>query len=100
MYRAVDEAIEIGRRSGVRVVQISHLSSNSPYSGDPELDDKVHDLIFAAREEGIDVLVDILPSDWGSVARWPGRSIFSLPISKTEERASLKGCETRSRGMH
>ena len=49
MYRAVDEAIEIGRRSGIRVVQISHLSSNSPYSGDPELDDKVHELIFAAR---------------------------------------------------
>ncbi len=77
VYRAVDEAIDIGRRSGIRVVQISHLSSNSPYSGDPELDDKVHDLIFAAREEGIDVLVDILPSDWGSVARWPGRSVFS-----------------------
>jgi len=77
VYQAVDEAIEIGRRSGVRVVQISHLSSNAPYSGDPELDRKVRDLIYAAREEGIDVLVDILPSDWGSVARWPGRSVFS-----------------------
>ena len=77
VYQAVDEAIEIGRRSGVRVVQISHLSSNAPYSGDPELDQKVRALIYAAREEGIDVLVDILPSDWGSVARWPGRSVFS-----------------------
>ena len=77
VYQAVAEAIEIGRRSGIRVVQISHLSSNSPYSGDPELDQKVHDLIYRAREDGIDVLVDILPSDWGSVAAWPGRSVFS-----------------------
>ena len=77
VYQAVDEALEIGRRSGVRVVQISHLSSNAPYSGDPDLDKKVRDLIYAARDEGIDALVDILPSDWGSVAPWPGRSVFS-----------------------
>ena len=77
VYQAVAEAIEIGRRSGVRVVQISHLSSNAPYSGDPELDVKVRDLIYAARDEGIDVLVDILPSDWGSVSPWPARSVFS-----------------------
>ena len=77
VYPAVDEAIEIGRRSGIRVVQLSHLSSNSPYSGDPELDEKVRDLIYKAREDGINVLADILPSDWGSVAPWPGRSVFS-----------------------
>ncbi len=77
VYQAVDEALEIGRRSGVRVVQISHLSSNAPYSGDPGLDEKVRDLIYDARNDGLDVLVDILPSDWGSVAPWPGRSVFS-----------------------
>jgi len=77
VYQAVKEAIEIGRRSGIRIVQISHLSSNAPYSGDPELDKKVHDLIYKAREDGIDVLIDVLPSDWGSVATWPGRSVFS-----------------------
>ncbi len=77
VYRAVEEAIEIGRRSGIRIVQLSHLSSNSPYSGDPELDEKVHDLIYKSREDGIDVLIDVLPSDWGSVAPWPGRSVFS-----------------------
>ena len=37
VYQAVDEAIEIGRRSGVRVVQLSHLSSNAPHSGDPDV---------------------------------------------------------------
>ena len=77
VYQAVEEAIEIGRRSGVRVVQISHLSANAPYTTVPNLDEKVHDLIYKARDEGIDVLVDILPSDWGSVAPWPGRSVFS-----------------------
>lgn len=77
VYQAVEEAIEIGRRSGIRIVQLSHLSSNSPYSGDPELDKKVHDLIYKSREDGIDVLIDVLPSDWGSVASWPGRSVFS-----------------------
>ena len=77
VYKAVEEAIEIGRKSGIRVVQISHLSSNSPYSGDPELDKKVHDLIYKSREDGIDVLIDVLPSDWGSVASWPGRAVFS-----------------------
>ena len=77
VYKAVAEAIEIGRRSGVRVVQLSHLSAKSPYSGDPELDEKVRDMIYKAREDGMDVLADILPSDWGSVAPWPGRSVFS-----------------------
>ena len=76
-YPAVEEAIEIGRRSGIRIVQLSHLSSNSPFSGDPELDEKVHDLIYKSREEGIDVLIDVLPSDWGGIASWPGRSVFS-----------------------
>ena len=77
VYQAVEEAIEIGRRSGVRLVQLSHLSSNAPYSKVPELHEKVHDLIYKSREEGIEVLADILPSDWGSVAPWPGRSVFS-----------------------
>ncbi len=76
-YPAIEEAIEIGRRSGIRIVQLSHLSSNSPFSGDPELDEKVHDMIYKSRKEGIDVLIDVLPSDWGSVAPWPGRSVFS-----------------------
>jgi N-acyl-D-aspartate/D-glutamate deacylase len=78
-YPAVEEAIEIGRRSGIRVVQLSHLGSHPYCSGDPNLYQKVHDLIYKAREDGIDVLVDVLPSDWGSVARWPGRSVFSPP---------------------
>ena len=68
VYPAVAEAIEIGRRSGIRVVQLSHLSANAPYTTVPDLDKKVHDLIYKAREDGIDVLVDVLPSDWGSVA--------------------------------
>jgi len=79
VFTAVEEAIEIGRRSGVRVVQISHLSANSLHSGDPDLDEKVRDLIYKARQDGLDVLIDVLPGDWGSVAAWPARSVFSPP---------------------
>ena len=75
---AVAEAIEIGKRAGIRV-QISHLAGNSPVSGDLRLQDKVRDLIYQGRKDGVDVYVDILPSDWGSVARWPARSVFAPP---------------------
>lgn len=77
VYQAVEEAIEIGKRSGIRVVQISHLSADAPYTTVPDLEEKVHNLIYQARDDGIDVLIDVLPSDWGSVAPWPGRSVFS-----------------------
>ncbi len=77
VYQPVAEAIDIGRRSGIRVVQLSHLSANAPYSTVPNLGEKVRDLIYDAREEGIDVLVDVLPSDWGSISGWPARSVFS-----------------------
>lgn len=77
VYPAVAEAIEIGKRSGIRVVQISHLAANSLCSGDKELDEKVHDLIYNARKDGLDVYIDVLPTDWGSVAPWPARSVFS-----------------------
>jgi N-acyl-D-aspartate/D-glutamate deacylase len=77
IYRAVDEAIEIGRRSGVRVIQLSHLISHPPFLEDPDMSGKIRRLIDASREEGLNVNADILPSDWGSVAPWPGRSVFS-----------------------
>ena len=76
---AVTEAIDIGRRSGVRVVQISHLAANSLHSGDPNQHEKVRELIYSARREGLDVLIDVLPTDWGSVAPWPARSVFAPP---------------------
>jgi N-acyl-D-aspartate/D-glutamate deacylase len=79
VYHAVAEAIEIGKRSGVRVVQISHLAANSLHSRDPKLDAKVRDLIYNARKDGLDVLIDVLPTDWGSVAAWPARSVFGPP---------------------
>ena len=76
-YEAISEAIEIGRRSGVRLVQLSHLGSQPPSSRDPDLSNKVRKLIDDSRDEGINVTTDILPSNWGSVAPWPGRSVFS-----------------------
>jgi N-acyl-D-aspartate/D-glutamate deacylase len=98
-YLSIDEAIDIGRRSGMRAVQLSHLSSNTPYSGDPDLGEKIHRLIDESREEGIDVTADILPSDWGSVAPWPGRSVFSpqyLEDGKEKLLERLKDPEERA----
>ncbi len=98
-YLSIEEAIDVGRRSGMRVVQLSHLSSNSPYSGDPDLGEKIHRLIDESREEGIDVTADILPSDWGSVAPWPGRSVFSpkyLADGKEKLLERLKDPEERA----
>lgn len=77
IYKAIEEAIEIGRRSGVRLIQLSHLISHPPFVCDSNISEKICRLIDAAREEDINVLADILPSDWGSVAPWPGRSVFS-----------------------
>src|SRR5665647_369005 len=42
IYPGVAEAIEIGRRAGIRV-QISHLSAKSLIARDPKLDEKVRD---------------------------------------------------------
>ncbi len=88
VYKPVQEALEIGRRSDIRVVQLAHLSSNSPYSGDPDLSNKVRRLIDESREKGLDVTIDVLPSDWGSIAPWPGRSVFS-PAYLTEGKEKL-----------
>jgi len=88
VYKPVQEALEIGRRSDIRIVQLAHLSSNSPYSGDPDLSNKVRRLIDESREKGLDVTIDVLPSDWGSIAPWPGRSVFS-PAYLTEGKEKL-----------
>ena len=99
---AVAEAIDIGRRSGVSAVQLSHVCGQNPNLHDTRIYLKVHDMIDAAREEGIDVMADILPHGWGSVAPWPARSIFSpselkegnealiAKLSDPETRAAIK----------
>ncbi len=58
LLEAVDEAIQIGRRSGVRV-QISHLKA----AGRPNWGKQVAalDLIEGGRVEGVDVLADAYP---------------------------------------
>jgi N-acyl-D-amino-acid deacylase len=58
LLEAVDEAINVGRRSGVRV-EISHLKA----SGRPNWDMQqgALDLIASARRDGINVLADAYP---------------------------------------
>jgi N-acyl-D-aspartate/D-glutamate deacylase len=63
----VTEAIEIGRKSGVPRVEISHLSAQRKFIRDPDQFNKVRKLITSAREEGIDVTVDAQPESWDTV---------------------------------
>jgi len=101
---SVAEAIEIGRRSGVRAVELSHICGQWVFKRDTEIINKTRKLIDSAREEGINVTADVLPASWGSVAPWPGRSVFPPAyyadkeekeklfkrLSDPDERAKLK----------
>jgi N-acyl-D-aspartate/D-glutamate deacylase len=75
ILEAVAEAIDIGRRTGLRV-QLSHLSAQCAFTRDQDMSNKVYHLIVSAREEGIDVVADKLTDVWGSVAPWPRRTVF------------------------
>lgn len=66
--KGVAEAIEIGRKSGVRAVEISHLCAQRTFVRDTEQYNKARRLIDSAREEGIDVTADVLPSGWGAIS--------------------------------
>lgn len=57
LFVAIEEALEIGRRTGVKV-QFSHIKCNGSTRGrSPE----VIALIEAARKEGIDIAADVYP---------------------------------------
>ncbi len=61
--KSISEAIEIGRRAGIRV-QISHLKIDSPINGLKA--SRLLDLIERARREGLDVTADQYPYPAGS----------------------------------
>lgn len=65
LLEAIEEAIEIGRKSGARV-QISHLKA----MGQPQwgLGGKLLDLLERARKEGVDVSADQYPYEASSTA--------------------------------
>lgn len=75
LLEAVAEAIDIGRRTGLRI-QLSHLEAQTASMREQDMSNKVYDLIVSAREEGIDVAADKLTDVWGSVAPWPRRTVF------------------------
>ena len=96
----VAEVIEIGRKSGVRAVEISHLSAQRALVTDPERSiDKIRHLIESAREEGINVTNDVQAESWDTVRPlWRG----SIPpeyladgVEKLLER--LRDPDTRSK---
>jgi len=75
ILEAVAEAIDIGRRAGLRV-QLSHLEGQTASMRDQDMSNKVYHLIVSARKEGIDVAADKITDAWGSVAPWPMRTVF------------------------
>lgn len=70
---STEEAIEIGRRSGVRV-QVSHLTPTSPES---------YDAILKARQEGIEVAADVVPRSAGHCMRKDRLIQFIMAVSAT-----------------
>jgi N-acyl-D-aspartate/D-glutamate deacylase len=61
----LSEAIEIGRESRVRTVVISHYNVRTEVIPDPEQYNKARGIIDSARDEGIDVRIDVLPDKGG-----------------------------------
>jgi N-acyl-D-aspartate/D-glutamate deacylase len=69
---AVAEAIQIGRQAEVPV-QVSHFGAAGP--GNLERTRQALDLVDEAREEGVDVMIDIIP--YGTAGSWwAPRAIF------------------------
>jgi N-acyl-D-aspartate/D-glutamate deacylase len=61
------EAIEIGRKSGVPRMEISHLSAQREFVRDANQLNAVRKIIDLARDNGIDVTVDVQPESWDTV---------------------------------
>lgn len=70
---AVEEAIEVGRRAKVPV-QISHFGAAGKNS--LWLTRRALDLVDRAREEGIDVMIDVIPYRTSAGAWWAPRAIL------------------------
>jgi len=66
VVEAVREAIEIGERSGVRSVQISHMGTKWPMWGKEE---EMFLLMEEARKRGVNVTADVFAHDLSSVQK-------------------------------
>ena len=52
------------------------MIANTPVSPWRDGREKVRDMIYAARKDGLDIYCDILTSDWGAPVKWPARCAF------------------------
>jgi N-acyl-D-amino-acid deacylase len=68
---AVREALNIARRAGLPA-QLSHLAPR-PYAS-PDAFEQVLEMIYEARDDGLDVGIDTFPDNWG-----PGPVVTLLP---------------------
>ena len=81
-WNALDEAIDVGRETGI-AVQISHIKLSM--KGLWGQADKVLERLDAARAEGIDITADIYPYTY-----WKSTMTVMLPERDLEDRAALK----------
>ena len=95
VVEAVQEAIEIGERSGVRAVQIGHMGTKWPMWGKEA---EMFKIMEEARERGVNVTADIFPQEMASIKKLSAL----LPLWASEDGSEalverLKDPETRAR---
>lgn len=95
-FSAIEEAIEVGRRTGVRV-EFSHLAINEPHLWGHA--SEVLALFDAARDEGIDIAFDVYPYDASSSSLTQYLPPWVQEGGTEAMRARLLDPETRSRAL-
>jgi len=95
-FGAIEEAISIGRESGVRV-EYSHLALNDPDTWGAA--DRSLALFDVARESGIDIVFDVYPYDASQSSISQYLPEWLVTISVNAARSMLKGASTRARAL-
>ena len=78
VVKAVQEAVEIGERSGARAIQIGHMGTKYPMWGKEQ---KMFKVMEEARKRGVNVTADIFPHELSSIKKLSAL----LPLWASEE---------------
>lgn len=95
-YGAIEEAIAIGRDSGVRV-EYSHLALNDPKEWGRA--DRSLALFDAAQESGVDIVFDVYPYDASQSSISQYLPDWLVTVSVDDARALLANPTTRSKAL-
>jgi len=85
VVEAVQEAVEIGERSGVRAIQIGHMGTKWPMWGKEQ---EMFQVMEEARKRGVNVTADIFPHELSSVKKLS--ALLPLWASEGGTKALLK----------